>query len=83
MRDYKYEMKWEKLITPEIVSLLTQIHEFKGQQNSRIEQRADTLITLLDIAKMQSTESSNKMEGICTSDDRLKLLAMEDRKSVV
>ncbi len=77
MRDYDYEKKWEQLITPEIVSLLTQIHEFKGEQNLFIEQKADTLTTLLEIAKIQSTEASNKIEGIYTSDERIKLLAMD------
>ena len=77
MRNYIYDKKWEQLITPEIVSLLTQIHEFKGQQNLFIEQQADTLTTLLEIAKIQSTEASNKIEGIYTSDERMKLLAMD------
>lgn len=77
MKNYNYKQKWEKLITPEIVSLLTQIHEFKGQQNLFIEQKADNLTTLLEIAKIQSTESSNKIEGIYTSDERIKLLAMD------
>ncbi len=77
MRDYNFDNKWESLITPEIVSLLTQIHEFKGQQNLFIEQKAETLTTLLEIAKIQSTEASNKIEGIYTSDERLKLIAMD------
>ncbi len=77
MREYCYDSKWEKLITPEIVSLLTQIHEYKGQQNLFIEQEADTLTTLLNIAKVQSTEASNKIEGIYTSADRLMLIAMD------
>ena len=29
MRNYNYKNKWQKLLTPEVVSLLTQIHEFK------------------------------------------------------
>lgn len=77
MRNYSYEHKWEKLITPEIVSLLTQIHEFKGEQNLFIDQKAETLTTLLEIAKIQSTEASNKIEGIYTSNERLKLIAMD------
>ncbi|WP_249028582.1 Fic family protein [Tannockella kyphosi] len=77
MKDYNYENKWEQLITPEIVSLLTQIHEFKGEQKLFVEQKADTLTTLLEIAKIQSTEASNKIEGIYTSDDRVKLLVMD------
>ena len=77
MRNYIYNKKWEKLITPEIVSLLTQIHEFKGQQNLFIEQQSDTLTILVEIAKIQSTEASNKIEGIYTSDERLKLIALD------
>lgn len=74
MRNYSYENKWQKLLTPEIVSLLTQIHEYKGEQTLFIEAKADTLTQLVDVAKIQSTEASNKIEGIYTSDDRLKSL---------
>ena len=74
MRSYNYKNKWQKLLTPEIVSLLTQIHEYKGEQTLFIEAKADTLTQLVEIAKIQSTEASNKIEGIYTSDDRLKNL---------
>ena len=74
MRNYNYRNKWQKLLTPEIVSLLTQIHEYKGEQTLFIEAKADTLTQLVEIAKIQSTEASNKIEGIYTSDDRLKSL---------
>ena len=72
MRNYSYENKWQKLLIPEIVSLLTQIHEYKGEQTLFIEAKADTLTQLVEVAKIQSTEASNKIEGIYTSDDRLK-----------
>lgn len=74
MRNYTYQNKWEKLLTPEIVSLLTQIHEYKGEQTLFIEAKADTLTHLVEISKIQSTEASNKIEGIYTSDERLKRL---------
>lgn len=74
MRDYDYSEKWKKLLTPEIVAMLTQIHEYKGEQNLFIEARADILSQLMEIAKIQSTEASNKIEGIRTSDERLKKL---------
>ena len=74
MRNYNYDHKWKKLLTPEVVSLLTQIHEYKGEQTLFIEAKADTLTQLVEIAKIQSTEASNKIEGIYTSDDRLKNL---------
>ena len=76
MRNYDYKTKWQKLLTPEVVSLLTQIHEYKGEQTLFIEAKADTLTQLVEIAKVQSTEASNKIEGIYTSDDRLKSLVL-------
>lgn len=74
MRTYDYNKKWQQLLTPEIVTMLSQIHEFKGEQNLFIEAQSDTLAQLVEIAKIQSTEASNKIEGIFTSDERLKKL---------
>ena len=74
MRTYDYSKKWQQLLTPEIVTMLSQIHEFKGEQNLFIAAQSDTLTQLVEIAKIQSTEASNKIEGIFTSDERLKKL---------
>lgn len=77
MRELNYINKWDKMLTPDIVSLLTSIHEYKGEQNLFIEAYADELTELMNIAKIQSTEASNKIEGIFTSDERLKKLVMD------
>ena len=37
MRQFGYQEEWKKLLTPEVVSYLTQIHEFKGEQRLFIE----------------------------------------------
>lgn len=74
MRTYNYSKKWQQLLTPEIVNMLSQIHEFKGEQKLYIEAQSDTLTQLVEIAKIQSTEASNSIEGIYTSDERLKKL---------
>ncbi|EET58180.1 Fic family protein [Marvinbryantia formatexigens DSM 14469] len=74
MRDYNYREKWHKLLTPEVVKKLTLIHEYKGEQRLFIEAHKDALSELIEIAKLQSTEASNRMEGISTTDDRLKNL---------
>ena len=50
MRSFDYKEEWKKLLTPEIVMYLTQIHEFKGEQTLFIEAKADTLSQLVDIA---------------------------------
>ena len=76
MRKYDFQNKWQKLLVPDIVALLTQIHEFKGEQNLFIETNSDTLTQLVEVAKIQSTEASNKIEGIYTSDDRLKKIVL-------
>jgi len=77
MRDYSYKEKWVKLFTPEIIKKLTLINEFKGEQRLFIEAHKDELKELVELAKIQSTEASNKIEGIYTADDRLKNLVQE------
>ena len=74
MRSLNYKDTYQKLLTPEIVSYLAQIHEQKGQQNLFVEAHKDALTELLETAKIQSTEASNRIEGIITTDDRLKKL---------
>lgn len=77
MRNYSFENKWQKLLTPDIVSYLTIIHEYKGEQRLIADKHADILTNLVNIAKIQSTESSNKIEGIYTSEPRLKKIMMD------
>lgn len=82
MRKYNYKNEWKKLLTPEIVVLATKIHEYKGEQNNFLGATKDTLTHLVEIAKVQSTESSNKIEGIYTSSERLtKILKDKTRPS--
>ena len=77
MKSFHFKSEYNKLLTPEVVAYLTQIHEYKGQQNLFIEAKADALSNLLEVAKIQSTEASNRIEGIITTDDRLKKIVRE------
>lgn len=70
----KFDYKICECLTTEIVALLTSISELKGKLNIVINQKPTTCKSLIEIAKIQSTESSNKIEGIGTTNDRLKLL---------
>ena len=76
MRKINYITQSEKLLTPDVVSMLSTIHEFKGKQELYVKQKQDSLTHLLEVAKIQSTEASNKIEGIYTSDERLKKLVL-------
>lgn len=77
MRDCNYKEKWQKLLTADIVKKLTLINEFKGEQRLFIEAHKDELNELTEVAKIQSTEASNRIDGIFTADDRLKNLVLE------
>ena len=68
MREYNFDKIYTKLLTPEIVALLTQIHEHKGES---AQVPVDSLTHLIEIARIQSTEASNRIEGIFTSNERL------------
>lgn len=77
MHAFDYKDAPKHLLTPDIVNMLSLLHEFRGKQEFYIEAEPDVLTALLDIAKIQSTKASNKIEGIYTSDERLKALVME------
>jgi Fic family protein len=74
MKRFDFKDRPKALLTPGIVAMLTSIHEHKGKQELYIEAHADALTTLLEIAKIQSTGASNAIEGIHTTDKRLKEL---------
>lgn len=77
MKNFDYTQHPQKLLTPEIVGLLTSIHEHKGKQELFVEAHADALTTLVEIAKIQSTGASNRIEGIHTTDKRLEELVKD------
>ena len=77
MKTFDYSKLSERTWDNEIIAYLTQIHEFKGKQKHYISQKPAELTRLVEIAKIQSTESSNKIEGIVTTDARLKQLVQD------
>lgn len=74
MRTFDYRQRYEHILKSDIVDLVMQIHEYKGQQTLFVKAREDTLAQLQEVAKIQSTEVSNKIKGIYTLDDCLKKL---------
>lgn len=77
MRNFNYskikDIKWDS----EILSLVASIYRYQGKQELYLKQRPNELEKLIDIAKIQSTESSNEIEGIVTTSVRLKQLLEE------
>ena len=77
MREFHYKAQYGQLLSSDVVSLLSLIHEFRGKQTLYIEAKPGTLTQLLEIAKIQSTEASNRIEGIVTTNTRLKQLVRD------
>ena len=74
MRIFDYTSIPAELLTHELMNLVSAIHEHKGKQELFIEAKPDVLQVMLEMAKIQSTGASNRIEGIYTSDERLEAL---------
>ena len=72
MRKFNLKEEYSSIISnSNIINLISKIHEYKGKQSYLLDTKKDTLETLLKVAKIQSTSSSNKIEGIYTTDKRI------------
>ena len=77
MRSFDYQALADFLWDTEVVNLLSLIHEYKGKQDVYLRQKPAELKRLVEIAKVQSTESSNRIEGIVTTSSRISALMKE------
>ena len=77
MRLFDYNKLAERTWDNEILSYISKIHEFKGKQELFLRQKPVELERLIEIAKIQSTEASNRIEGIITTGSRLKQLVAD------
>ena len=56
MHEFDFINRPKELLTPEVVALLTRLHECRGRQELFIEAEPDVLTALLEVAKIQSTD---------------------------
>jgi Fic family protein len=77
MRNFNYSeirnQKWDS----DILRLIAAIYKEAGKQELYLKQRPQELEKLVEIAKIQSTEASNAIEGIVTTSTRIKQLVEE------
>ena len=77
MRSFNYsaikDQKWDS----EILGLIAAIYKEAGKQELYLKQRSAELEKLVEIAKVQSTEASNAIEGIVTTHMRIRQLVEE------
>ena len=77
MRSFDYTRLYDKKWDTDILNLVAKIHECKGRQDLFVRQKPVELDRLAEIAKIQSTQASNKIEGIVTTNTRIKQLFEE------
>ena len=76
-RVFDYSKLAERTWDREVLNYIGLIHEFKGRQELYLKQRPADLDKLIEVAKIQSTEASNAIEGIFTTNQRLAQLMEE------
>ena len=77
MRPFNYSVIKEQKWDSEILGLIAAIYKEVGKQELYLKQRPEELEKLVEIAKIQSTEASNAIEGIVTTNTRIKQLVEE------
>ena len=77
MRDFHYAAIRERSWDSEVLGLIAAIYKEAGKQELYLRQRPAELEKLVEIAKVQSTEASNAIEGIVTTDTRIRRLVEE------
>ena len=77
MRTFNYSKIKEEKWDSEVLGLIAAIYRYAGKQELYLRQRPDELDKLVEIAKIQSTEASNAIEGIVTTNTRIKQLVEE------
>ena len=77
MRTFNYSViqktKWDS----EILGLIAAIYKEAGKQELCLKQKPEEMEKLVEIAKVQSTEASNAIEGIVTTSTRMRQLVKE------
>ena len=71
MREFNYLKLMELSLPVNIYHTIAKIHEYKGKLELYVKNYPDVLDKMIDVAKIQSTKSSNAIEGIYTNDARL------------
>ena len=77
MREFNYSKIKERKWDSNLLGLVAAIYKEAGKQEMYLKQRPEELEKLVEIAKIQSTEASNAIEGIVTTNTRIKQLVEE------
>ena len=77
MREFNYSLLKDNKWDSELLGLIAAIYRYAGRQELFLKQKPQELEKLVEIAKIQSTEASNAIEGIVTTNTRIRQLVEE------
>lgn len=77
MRKFDYSAIKNQMWDSEMLGLIAAIYREAGKQELYLKQRPAELDKLIEIAKIQSTEASNAIEGIVTTSTRIRQIVEE------
>lgn len=77
MRTFNYSQIKDNKWDSELLGLIAAIYKEAGKQEMYLKQKPQELEKLVEIAKIQSTEASNAIEGIVTTNTRIRQLMEE------
>ncbi len=77
MRAFNYSLIKDNKWDSELLGLIAAIYKEAGKQEMYLKQKPQELEKLVEIAKIQSTEASNAIEGIVTTNTRIRQLMEE------
>ena len=80
MSQFEYQRILDSLMTPAVVSALGGIREHRGRQELYKALEPTTMERLCEVARIQSTGASNRIENISTSEVRLRELMEQKTK---
>ena len=78
IKQFDYQTLNHLNYSSDLVNKMNQIYNLRGKTDSYETDYRDTLDRLVEVAKIQSTSSSNRIEGIYTTDERMNKI-MQDK----
>ena len=64
MHIFDYDRTLESLLSPEIIALIAEIHEYKGRQDYLLNAKDEVLDALVEVSREKSVMSSNRIDGV-------------------
>lgn len=77
IKDFNYKNRINQMLSNDILTMVANIYELRGQTLQYSISKSNEYAALVENAKIKSIESSNRIEGIYTTEKNLKNIALD------